>query len=224
MLGPLPMLADLFQLRLMISGMKPRKSPGAGLQGPATGWVWAVLLALIIVLLETGGDGLRLLLRYDREAVGSGQFWRLFSAHFVHLGWGHALLNVAAFLLILWLFGHGVSPMRWIWAGLGAALSVDLGLWVLHPDVSWYVGMSGVLHGLVAAAGVWLMGTAPGVGIPVLATLVGKIVWETVGGPLPMSAELSGGDVIVQAHLWGAIGGIISGIILGRPRPPGAPV
>jgi len=182
------------------------------------------MLALIIVLLETGGDDLRLLLRYDRAAIGSGQFWRLLSAHFVHLGWGHALLNVAALLLILWLFGNGVPPMRWVWTGLAAALSVDVGLWVLHPDVSWYVGMSGVLHGLVAAAGVWLMWTAPGIGIPVLAALAGKIGWETVSGPLPMSADLSGGDVIVQAHLWGAIGGIISGIILGRPRHPDAPV
>lgn len=224
MLGPSRMLSDLFQLRLMISGMKPGKSPVDRPRGPGTAWVWAIVLGLIIVALETGGDSLRLLLRYDRAAIGTGQLWRFLSAHVVHLGWGHALLNVAAFLLILWLFGEGISPARWVLAALGAALAVDVGLWALHPEVSWYVGMSGILHGLLASAGVWMIRTAPGIGIAVLAALGAKIGWETMSGPLPMSAELSGGDVIVQAHLWGAIGGIVSGIVMGRPRRPDAPV
>ena len=47
----------------------------------------------------------------------------------------------------------------------------------------------------------WILGAA----------LIAKLVYEALVGPLPGSAESSGGAVIVAAHVYGAIAGAIRG-------------
>ena len=56
-------------------------------------WLLAGAVTLVCVALEAAG--LRDLLAYDRAGLGAGQVWRLLTAHFVHLGWTHMLLNLA---------------------------------------------------------------------------------------------------------------------------------
>ena len=49
-----------------------------------------------------------------------------------------------------------------------------------------------------------------------------KIGYEQMFWAMPMSAETIGGGVVTDAHLWGAIGGAVAGIIIGvwrRKRP-----
>ena len=45
--------------------------------------VWIVPGAILVValLIALGGDAGRELLRYDRDAIGSGELWRLISGH-----------------------------------------------------------------------------------------------------------------------------------------------
>ena len=40
--------------------------------------------------------------------------------------------------------------------------------------------------------------------------LVGKLFWEFMNGPLPGSEEMTGGRVVVDAHLYGAMAGFVS--------------
>jgi len=47
-----------------------------------------------------------------------------------------------------------------------------------------------------------------------LALIIGKLAWEQVAGALPGSESVAGGNVVVNAHLYGAIGGAIIGTIL----------
>src|SRR5580658_4433776 len=82
-------------------------------------------LGLIAALAATGEWG-RSALAYDRDALAHYQWWRLFSAHLVHLNWRHALLNSAG-LVVLWaLFAREFAPVRWLWILCAAALSIDL--------------------------------------------------------------------------------------------------
>jgi len=47
-----------------------------------------------------------------------------------------------------------------------------------------------------------------------LVFIIGKLAWEQRYGPLPGSASLAGGSVLVDAHLYGAIAGVISAMVI----------
>lgn len=154
-------------------------------------------------------DSWRLLLQYDRQAVGQGQVWRLLSAHFVHLGWSHLALNLAGLGLGTWLFGADRSPGRWLSATLVSAIACGAGLWLFSPGVGWCVGLSGVLHGLmIVGFGGWAV-SGDRWAWALLSAVVLKLGWEQFGGDMPWAEAMSGGSVITDAHLWGALGGSV---------------
>jgi rhomboid family GlyGly-CTERM serine protease len=137
----------------------------------------------------------------------------------VHLGWNHYALNAAGLLLVWLLFGHTVSIRTWGWYFLFAGLAVSLGLLRFNPDLVWYVGLSGVLHALFIAGLLADMRDHTALGWLVLLGFAGKILYEQVYGPLPGSERSAGGPVVVDAHLYGAIAGMISyGIHYGFER------
>ncbi len=171
----------------------------------------AVLLAVATpaLLAAALGEGASGLLGYERGAVIEGQFWRLISCHWAHLGCKHLIMNLATWLLI-WLYAdRSLNPGRWLAAILVPALTVGLVLLLAHPDTVWYLGLSGVLHGalVVVAMGRWRGGDAHG--LIVLLLLALKLAWEQQVGPLPGSEALTGGPVLVSAHLYGALGGLL---------------
>jgi rhomboid family GlyGly-CTERM serine protease len=147
------------------------------------------------------------LLRYDREAVLAGEYYRLLSGNFVHLGWQHYALNIAGLALGTYLFGGDRHPLDWTLAGLVLSVVVGLGLLAYSPDVRWCVGLSGVLHGfMILGFGGWaLAGDRLALGLLVI--VIGKMTWEQIGGSMPWESALAGGRVVTDAHLWGAIGG-----------------
>lgn len=167
-----------------------------------------LLVAALLLLLESGGDPVREAMRLETTGVASWQLWRLVTGHLVHLGWPHTLINLTAFVLIAIGFGREFSAGHWLAvAGLSAA-TIDAGLLLLGPAPEWYVGLSGVLHGLVVAGGAGLYSRGHRLaGFVIVGVIVAKIALESISGALPLSAELTGGPVVVEAHLWGALGG-----------------
>jgi rhomboid family GlyGly-CTERM serine protease len=163
----------------------------------------------VMGLLQISPADWQMALRYDREAVAAGQLWRLLSGNFVHLGWAHLGLNLLGLALGTWLFAPDRSATQWLLATLVAALSVNLGLFWFTPGVHWCVGLSGVLHGLmVVGFGGWaLQGERYAWGF--LALIAAKMTWEQLGGDMPWTEDLAGGAVVVSAHLWGAVGGLL---------------
>ena len=114
------------------------------------------LLAVAVLGIAAWGDTGRELLRFDREDLAAGEWWLLLSGHLVHLSWRHAVMDLAAALALGWLFGRELPPARWAWVLLLSLLAVNAGLWWLDPEITWYVGLSGVLHGVMAAAALTL--------------------------------------------------------------------
>ena len=172
-------------------------------------WVIVALLAVCLVL-AAGGDPVRELGRWQRDAIETGQYWRLVSGHLVHLGFGHLWPNLAALVVIGLLFEDMFGNVDWVRIGAASAAAIDLGLYVLDPDVSWYVGLSGVLHGYVAAGALALIARRERLGV-VLAVGVGaKLIFEQVVGPVPFTAASVGGPVVVAAHLYGVIGALMA--------------
>jgi len=163
------------------------------------------------------GDAGRAWLSYDRPLIAAGELWRLLSGHFVHLGIPHLLWDAAGFLLVWYLVGQSFSRSQWAIVALATIAGIDLGFWFLEPNLTWYVGLSGLVHGVLAAGIVgsirsgridmWILGAA----------VIAKLVYEAFAGPLPGSEESSGGTVIVAAHVYGAIAGAVAaGVIRNR--------
>jgi rhomboid family GlyGly-CTERM serine protease len=168
-------------------------------------WGLALLAACLLLLLPTlGGDAGEALLRYERSALASGQWWRLLSAHLVHLDLRHALLNVAGLALVWALFARDYSPRAWLAIVLGGIAAIDAGLWLRDSTVQWYVGSSGVLHAAMAAGTLAHIRRGERDGWLLAALLAAKLMYEQAVGALP----LSGSDpVVVDAHLYGVLGG-----------------
>jgi rhomboid family GlyGly-CTERM serine protease len=153
-------------------------------------------------------------LRYDRGAIAQGELWRLVTGHFAHLGPAHLALNLAGLALVWFLVGGAWTALQWSFIAAFAIASIDLGFWFLDQDLAWYVGMSGVLHAFLSAGILRQLRNMP-VELGALGMLlVAKIVYEQVAGPLPGSRESVGGDVVVNAHLYGVIAGALGGLLV----------
>ena len=170
----------------------------------------AIVIAATVVLLL--GDDAALRLRYDRAAIDGGEILRLISGHAVHLGFAHYLLNVAGLLIVWYLVGEAFSTRAWAVVIATSIVTMDAGFWFLMPTLDWYVGLSGLLHGLLAAgiSGIWRTHRFESLVLAVL--IVSKLVYESLIGPLPGSEGTAGGDVVTAAHLLGAIGGFVAGL------------
>jgi rhomboid family GlyGly-CTERM serine protease len=160
------------------------------------------------------GDNATQWLRYDRDAILHGQWWRVITGNIVHLGWPHLLLNLAGLILVWLLFRPTLTTRNWSLVTLASAAAVGGGLLLFDPALHWYVGLSGVLHGLFAAGLVTALYAGNRGDWWLLALFVAKITWEQLVGTMPGSAEIAGGTVIVNAHLYGAVGGALTALLI----------
>lgn len=182
-----------------------------------TCWLLGLLFA-VLVSLGLLGDTARFGLRYEREAILSGEYWRLVSGHFVHGTHQHLILNLAGLALIAALFPRDYTAKEWLWVLLLSLLAIDLGFVFYEPQLRWYVGFSGVLHGALAAGALaWWRSVPRSLALALTSILVAKLAWEQWHGALPLSGDL---PVVVDAHLYGALGGAIAASILWAARQP----
>jgi rhomboid family GlyGly-CTERM serine protease len=178
--------------------------------------LWMFLgLCAGLALLEAFGDAGRDLLRYERDAIAAGEWWRLLSGHVVHLGWRHLALNVAGLSLMWALFFPDYTPARWGVILLVSALAIDIAFLAIERQIDWYVGLSGALHGVMVAGTVAHVRRRERDAFILAPFLVIKLAWEQLSGAMPYSSD-PGGNVIVDAHLYGALGGLIASLVFFR--------
>ncbi|MFW2406035.1 MAG: rhombosortase [Gammaproteobacteria bacterium] len=170
-----------------------------------------LMLAAALLLIQAIPDA-STWLRYDRAGVEQGEWWRILTANFIHLGWGHLALNAAGLLAIAWLFAEDYSLGEWIFILIVCSAVTSVGLYLLNPEIDWCVGLSGALHGLFVAGAMALAADEPRLGIGLLVGVAVKIGYEQFVGSMPFSEGAIGGSVVVDAHLWGAIGGIAAAL------------
>jgi rhomboid family GlyGly-CTERM serine protease len=185
---------------------------------------WAAGLFLLFMSLASW-PGIEDALSYQRLAIASGQYWRVFTGHFVHLNLAHAFMNGTGTLMLA-VFLRQELPLRDWWSVLLLApLVISLGLWLKQPGLLAYVGFSGVLHGLLYVGVLRLIPAAPVFGGTVLLLLVGRQVWEQTGSYDPnYLRSVIHGRVMPDAHLFGALTGLVLGSwSLWRDRLPKSP-
>ncbi|MDF2447077.1 MAG: rhombosortase [Moraxellaceae bacterium] len=180
-----------------------------------------VTMFLVLALLPGAGEALR----YQRQAIGGGELWRLFSGHFVHLNLAHALLNGAGTLMLGVIFYREISLRQWWMVVLSAPLAISLGLWLRDSPMFSYAGFSGVLHALLYFGVLRMVRSAPWLAGVVLVLLAGRQIWEQTAAYDPDYLRgLIGGRVMPDAHLFGALaGGVLGAWSLWRDRLHKAP-
>ncbi|HEX3949309.1 MAG TPA: rhombosortase [Steroidobacteraceae bacterium] len=179
----------------------------AALQWDRGRWIWLLLILLSLDAVLGLGDSVSAVLRYDRSAIAAGGWWRLLTAHIVHLDLHHLILNELGLVLMWSLFAQDYDPVEWCAIVLSGALAISSGLWWLSPQVAWYVGASGVLHTVMAAGTANHLATRAWDRWILLLGLCAKLAWEQrVGHAAPL--------IVVDAHLYGAACGFAAGAAL----------
>ena len=123
-------------------------------------------------------------------------------------------MNMAGFALIVALVWPHFKAWEWALVIIFSSLVVTIGLYFLDRHVFYYVGFSGTLHGIIIAGCLADMRHYPKSAALLLVLVVGKLVWEQLSGPLPGSEEMAGGNVEVNSHLYGGIGGAVIALVL----------
>ncbi len=139
----------------------------------------------------------------------------IYTAALLHAGWDHLIANSGPFFVLglLVLLGGAV---RWVIATLVSVTVSGITAWLLTPVNTIILGASGLIFGWLTYLLVrGLLTRRPAqiiIGIVVL-VVYGGTIW----GVLPGAAGISW-----QAHLGGAIGGVVAALLLHRRRNAGA--
>ena len=170
--------------------------------------LWPIACAMAILLLVAGGIVVRHALRLDLDLTWNGEWFRVLTAHWVHLGWQHGLLNAGGFLLVAWVYPKG----HWLaWIGFYVFSSICISSVLLFDDsISSYVGASGVLHGLLILAAYFSRWLEPWRRYLMIAVICAKLIWEQS----PWYSDVSvgaviGGNIATNAHLIGGLCGLL---------------
>jgi len=170
-----------------------------------SGWMFvAVMLAIMVILqLFDVHD-----LRYQYDWLSKGEYWRLLSAHWVHVNWMHLILNAAGILLCMAIASPRWSIRQWIIYQLILGFGISILFSLRNPQLEWYAGYSGVLFGVYFLAAVDLYAREKLVALLLGAAISIKVILEQWSDLKVTSSDLIGTPVIIDAHLYGLVLGI----------------
>ncbi|WP_386722528.1 rhombosortase [Litoribrevibacter euphylliae] len=171
-------------------------------------WCWVSALCLCVSsLLMLSFDQGWLDVSWQKRLIYQGDYWRVLSGHWLHLSWNHWLMNQLGLVLILWLLPMLLLKARWLLGFVGIGLVIGISL--LATDLDGYVGMSGVLYGLLFY-GALIDHSLPKRIKALFLTLVAmKVLVEQVWPQLNAATEAQiGGMVAIDAHLFGSLAGV----------------
>lgn len=173
--------------------------------------------ALVMALLLAGLWGLELVDQLsgnalDNLGIHAGEvdgLPEIFTAPFLHAGWDHLANNSLPFFVLGFLVLLG-GLARWAVSSLVSVVSSGLTAWALTPPGTIVLGASGLVFGWLTyllARGLW--SRRPGQVLVAVLVLIfyGGLIW----GVLPGASGISW-----QAHLGGAVGGVLAAWLLHR--------
>jgi rhomboid family GlyGly-CTERM serine protease len=177
--------------------------------------VFVPILVLLLSLLAFIFDGyLSDTFVYQRILVTQGEMWRVLSGHFFHTNGFHFLLNSAAVVMLWALHGQFYTIKKYLIVFWVSACICAVGIHWFSLNIDQYVGLSGILHGLFIWGAIEDIKAKERTGYLLLIGVILKIAHEQYYGASADVAELIGATVAINAHLWGAIGGLLAVIIL----------
>ncbi|MBC8097607.1 MAG: rhomboid family intramembrane serine protease [Akkermansiaceae bacterium] len=167
---------------------------------------WVFLLAVFYAL-ETRGPDFRTAGLMNSDSVSHGQWWRLFTAVFLHADMAHLATNLSVGLLLLGLtmgrYGTGIGLLAAYLTGAGG----NVATWLMFPEHR-SLGASGMVTGcigLLAAQAISARHHPHAIKYAVSGILGGVFLFVLLG--------LSPGTDVL-AHFGGFVSGLLLGTIL----------
>ena len=147
-------------------------------------------------------------LRYQPDWWFESEYWRGFTAHWVHANWQHLVLNATGLILCMTIAAPKWPVHRWIVYNIYLATGISTLFTLRNPELDWYVGYSGILFGIYLLAAVDLYHRNRSIALLLGAAIVIKVVLEQFSDIRTGSGDLIGIPVIVDAHLYGLLLGL----------------
>jgi len=178
-----------------------------------TSWSVTICVILLISLLNLLDPSTINQLALRHSDVQQGEWWRIITGQFVHLGGNHTILNITGYFIICFAFRKEMSPVREVITLVLAATGTGLGVYWYNPELSSYVGMSGAIYGLIVSNVITSFRKTPFLSALFILFLISKFTWEQSGGTADSGIEnFIGGRVAIDSHLFGALTGLITGV------------
>ena len=144
---------------------------------------------------------------HPRDADGLAQ---IVAAPFLHVGFGHLISNTLPFLVLGATIALG-GLARVALVTLVVALVSGVGTWLVAPEGSVHLGASGVVFGYATYL------VTRGLFSRRLVDLGVGVIIAGVWGIVLLQGVLPQARISWQAHLFGAIGGVVAASLLSRP-------
>jgi rhomboid family GlyGly-CTERM serine protease len=165
-----------------------------------------IVISIILALTEPMSSDM---FAYDTQQLNNFQWWRLITGHFLHTNTIHLLLNALGLTLLWALNGHHYKASHYLIQFFMLCLGTSIGLYLFAEQMQWYVGLSGVLHGLFVIGAYFDIRQKFKTGWLMLIGVWLKVLHEQIYGASEGVAQLIAANVAIDAHLFGTITGCI---------------
>ncbi|MBI2965452.1 MAG: rhomboid family intramembrane serine protease [Chloroflexi bacterium] len=185
--------------------MPAQRAPGT----PAT-WTIAVVNVVVWLLLELNGgsQNVVVLLRFGAKygpAIADGEYWRLLTAVFIHIGVFHLVANTIGLLIFGGMVERAYGMRAFIVIYVFAGVFGNVASYAAGPTVS--AGASGAVFGIVGAFAAYLLANRQ-----VLGDLARRSLW---GVAMIVVINIVFGATVGGVDNWAHLGGLLSGGLLG---------
>jgi len=169
-------------------------------------WLFLGLLCLIIYTVSANNITV---LDYNRELIIDGEYWRLLSGNFNHTNIYHLILNLGALAVIGGLHYRYYNSVVYTSLILLLSIGVGVGILWLSPSTHLYVGLSGILHGMIIVGAIIDVTKKYYSGyILIIGTIIKVLNEQLFNSPVEIS-QLIEAKVLTEAHLYGLVTGLI---------------
>ncbi len=162
-----------------------------------------ILMSCILIQVTQGQHWATL----TSDSLTTHEYWRLITAHFIHLNWQHFAFNMVGAGLCLLIFAKDVEISHWLISAIVISLFSSLGLIFTGFEGS-YMGFSDTLYGWIVIGILSIYSKERWLSLLMLTFLTGRILYEQFF-PSPFGELFDGATVASNSHLFGLLGGFL---------------
>jgi rhomboid family GlyGly-CTERM serine protease len=142
-----------------------------------------------------------------------GEYYQAITGHFLHTNFLHLLFNLLGLILLWALHGDDYDTALYLAKFILVSAVISVCIHLFSPDIVWYVGLSGAIHGVFAWGCIRDLENKLLTGWLLIIGLFIKVGNEQIFGAGELMPNLIDADVAIDSHLYGAIAGFAIGIL-----------